>query len=63
MDVINVADGARAQARMGNLALCLRMQEEVGLPALMHLDSRDTLYSDKLPICWPPTKLGVRNLR
>jgi methionine synthase / methylenetetrahydrofolate reductase(NADPH) len=41
VDVINVADGPRAQARMGNLGLCVRIQEEVGLPALMHVTTRD----------------------
>jgi len=41
VDVINVADGARASARMGNLALCARIQREVGMPALMHVTTRD----------------------
>ena len=41
VDVINVADGARATARMGNFALCHRIQQELGMPALMHVTTRD----------------------
>ncbi len=41
VDVINVADGARATARMGNFALCHRIQEQLGMPALMHVTTRD----------------------
>jgi methionine synthase I (cobalamin-dependent) len=41
VDVINVADGARASARMGNVALCARIQRELGMPALMHVTTRD----------------------
>jgi len=41
VDVINVADGPRASARMGNLALCVRIQQELGMPALLHVTTRD----------------------
>ena len=41
VDVINVADGARATARMGNFALCRRIQDELGMSALMHVTTRD----------------------
>ena len=41
VDVINVADGARATARMGNIALCHRIQTELEMPALMHVTTRD----------------------
>jgi methionine synthase I (cobalamin-dependent)/5,10-methylenetetrahydrofolate reductase len=41
VDAINVADGPRASARMGNLALCMRIQRELQLPALMHVTTRD----------------------
>ena len=37
VDVINVADGARATARMGNFVLCHRIQQELQMPALMQL--------------------------
>ncbi len=62
VDMINVADGARAQARMGNLALCLRIQQEVGLPALMHLTSRDRNLLGQVAHLLAAHELGVRNL-
>ncbi len=62
VDVINVADGPRAQARMGNLALCLRIQAEVGLPALMHLTSRDRNLLGQVAHLLAAHELGVHNL-
>ncbi len=62
VDVINVADGARAQARMGNLALCMRIQEQVGLPALMHVTSRDRNLLGQVAYLLAAHELGVRNL-
>ena len=62
VDIINVADGPRAQARMGNLALCLRIQEEVGLPALMHVTSRDRNLLGQVAHLLAAHELGVRNL-
>ncbi|MDB4974131.1 MAG: 5,10-methylenetetrahydrofolate reductase [Myxococcaceae bacterium] len=62
VDVINVADGPRAQARMGNLALCLRIQQEVGLPALMHVTSRDRNLLGMVAHLLAAHELGVRNL-
>ena len=29
VDVVNIADGARAQARMGNLAMAVRLERDV----------------------------------
>lgn len=62
VDVINVADGARAQARMGNLALCMRIQEEVGLPTLMHVTTRDRNLLGLFAYLMSAHELGVRNL-
>jgi 5,10-methylenetetrahydrofolate reductase len=62
VDVINVADGARAQARMGNIALCLRIQQEVGLPALMHVTARDRNLLGQIAYLLAAHELGVRNL-
>ncbi len=62
VDVINVADGARAQARMGNLALCMRIQEEVGLPALMHVTTRDRNLLGLFAYLMSAHELGVQNL-
>jgi homocysteine S-methyltransferase len=62
VDIINVADGPRASARMGNLALCLRIQEQVGLPALMHVTSRDRNLLGTVAFLLSAHELGVRNL-
>lgn len=61
-DVINIADGPRAVARMSNLALALKVRQEVGLDVILHVCCRDRnllgLHSDLLG-AWV---LGVRNL-
>lgn len=62
VDVINVADGARATARMGNLALCHRIQEELGMPALMHVTTRDRNMLGLVAHLLAAHELGVRNL-
>ncbi len=62
VDIINVADGARAQARMGNIALCLRIQEQVGLPTLMHITTRDRNLLGQVAFLLAAHELGVHNL-
>ena len=41
IDVINIADGARAQARMSNLVMAGRIQSEVGIETILHVCGRD----------------------
>ena len=41
VDVINIPDSPRASARMSNQALCLLMQQEVGIEAILHYTCRD----------------------
>lgn len=62
VDVINVADGARATARMGNFALCHRIQQELGMPALMHLTTRDRNVLGLVAHLLGCHELGVDNL-
>lgn len=62
VDVINVADGARATARMGNLALCHRIQETLGMPALMHVTTRDRNLLGLVAHLLAAHELGVRDL-
>jgi len=62
VDIINIADGARAQARMGNIALCLRIQEQVGLPTLMHITTRDRNLLGQVAFLLAAHELGVHNL-
>lgn len=62
VDVINVADGARATARMGNLALCHRIQSELEMPALMHVTTRDRNVLGLVAHLLAAHELDVRNL-
>lgn len=62
VDAINVADGARATARMGNLALCYRIQEQLGMPALMHVTTRDRNMLGLVAHLLCAHELGVDNL-
>jgi len=62
IDVINSSDGPRASARMGNLALCLRIQEELGLPTLLHVTTRDRNLLGLIAHLLAAHELGVRNL-
>ena len=62
VDVINVADGARATARMGNLALCHRIQETLSMPALMHVTTRDRNVLGLVAHLLAAHEFGVKNL-
>jgi homocysteine S-methyltransferase len=62
VDVINVADGPRASARMGNLALCMRVQEKLGMPALMHVTTRDRNLLGLIAHLLAAHELGVHDL-
>ncbi len=62
VDVINVADGPRASARMGNLALCARIQSELGMPSLMHVTTRDRNLLGLVAHLLAAHDMGVNNL-
>jgi homocysteine S-methyltransferase len=62
VDAINVADGARASARMGNLALCVRIAERLGMPALMHVTTRDRNLLGLVAHLLAAHELGVHDL-
>ncbi len=61
VDVVNIADGARAQARMGNLAMALRVQE-LGIETILHVCGRDRNLLATLAHLLAAHELGVRNL-
>ncbi|MDB4941922.1 MAG: 5,10-methylenetetrahydrofolate reductase [Labilithrix sp.] len=61
VDVVNIADGARAQARMGNLALALRLQE-AGVETILHVCGRDRNLLATLAHLLGAHEMGVRNL-
>jgi len=62
VDVINIADGARAQARMGNMAMAARIQERVGMETILHVCGRDRNLLGTLSHLLAGHELGVRNL-
>ena len=62
VDVINVADGARATARMGNFALCRRIQDELGMSALMHVTTRDRNVLGLVAHLLASHDMGLHNL-
>ena len=62
VDVINIADGARAQARMGNLAMAMRVQEHVGAETILHVCGRDRNLLGTLAHLLGAHELGVKNL-
>ncbi len=62
VDVINIADGARAQARMGNLAMAARIERDVGVETILHVCGRDRNLLGTLAHLLAAHDLGVRNL-
>ncbi len=61
VDVINIADGARAQARMSNLALAVRMLER-GIEPILHVCGRDRNLLGQVAHLLGAHELGIRNL-
>lgn len=61
VDVVNIADGARAQARMGNLAMAVRVQEQ-GVETILHVCGRDRNLLATLAHLLGANELGLRNL-
>ncbi len=62
VDVINIADGARAQARMSNLAMAVRLQQELGIETLLHVCGRDRNLLGQVAHLLGAHALGVKNL-
>lgn len=61
IDVVNIADGPRASARMSNLALAVRMLE-AGVEPLLHVCCRDRNTLGLVSHVMGAHELGVRNL-
>lgn len=61
-DAVNVADSPMARVRMGALALCVLVQQQVGIESILHFTTRDrslmALQSDLIGA----HALGVRNI-
>jgi len=62
IDAINIPDSPRASARMSNQALCLLIQQQVGIETVLHYSCRDRnvlgIQSDLLGAY----AIGIRNL-
>lgn len=61
VDVVNIADGARASARMSNLALAVRLLQE-GIEPILHVCCRDRNLLGMVSHVMGAHELGVRNL-
>lgn len=59
---INIADGARAQARMGNLALAVRIRREVDIECILHVCGRDRNLLGMVAHLLAAHELDVHNL-
>ena len=62
VDVVNIADGARAQARMSNLALAARLEREAGVETILHVCGRDRNLLATLAHLLGAHDMGLRNL-
>lgn len=62
IDVVNIADGARAQARMVNLAMAVRVQREAGMETILHVCGRDRNLLGTLAHLLGAHDLDVKNL-
>lgn len=61
-DIINIADGPRATARMGNLTLAVKMQEALGIETLLHVCCRDRNLLGLQAAILGAHVFGIRNL-
>ena len=62
IDVINIADGARAQARMSNVALAALMQDKLGIETIVHVCGRDRNLLGQVAHLLGAEALGIKNL-
>jgi methionine synthase I (cobalamin-dependent)/5,10-methylenetetrahydrofolate reductase len=62
IDVVNIADGARAQARMVNLAMAVRVQREAEMETILHVCGRDRNLLGTLAHLLGANDLDIRNL-
>ncbi|HUH00467.1 MAG TPA: bifunctional homocysteine S-methyltransferase/methylenetetrahydrofolate reductase [Kofleriaceae bacterium] len=62
VDIINIADGPRATARIGNLAVCTRAQSQTGVEPILHVCCRDRNYLGLFSHLLGAHALGIRNL-
>jgi methionine synthase / methylenetetrahydrofolate reductase(NADPH) len=61
-DTVNVADSPMARVRMGALALCVLIQERVGIETVLHFTTRDRSLMGLQADLIGAHALGVRNI-
>jgi homocysteine S-methyltransferase len=61
-DAVNVADSPMARVRMGALALCVLIQQEVGIETILHFTTRDRSLMGIQADLIGAHALGVRNI-
>lgn len=62
VDVVNVADGPRATARMSNLAFCSLLRERHGIEPILHVCGRDRNLIGQMAHLLGAHAIGLRNL-
>ncbi|MBP9207400.1 MAG: bifunctional homocysteine S-methyltransferase/methylenetetrahydrofolate reductase [Kofleriaceae bacterium] len=62
VDVINIADGPRATARMSNLAVCAQLAARTGVEPILHVCARDRSFLGLVAHLLGAHGLGLRNL-
>jgi homocysteine S-methyltransferase len=61
-DVVNIADGPRASARMANVAVCARLAAETTVEPILHVCARDRSFLGLVAHLLGAHGLGLRNL-
>jgi homocysteine S-methyltransferase len=62
VDVVNIADGPRASARMANIAVCARLAGETAVEPIVHVCARDRSFLGLIAHLLGAQALGLRNL-
>lgn len=62
VDIVNVADGPRAMARMSNLAFCTLLLNKLGIEPLMHVCGRDRNLLGQMSHLLGAHAVGLHNL-
>jgi methionine synthase I (cobalamin-dependent)/5,10-methylenetetrahydrofolate reductase len=62
VDIVNIADGPRASARMANLAVCARLAAETAVEPILHVCARDRSFLGLVAHLLGAQALGLKNL-
>jgi homocysteine S-methyltransferase len=62
VDIVNIADGPRASARMANIAVCARLAAETSVEPILHVCARDRSFLGLVAHLLGAQGLGLRDL-